>query len=189
MQKSRASQMVLLAWIFFRVLGRCSDGIGLQDFATILVPCFPCAVPDSTWGPHPAQWSLHAAFCQGTSPHSDSSLSLHRLAAACGTKDCCQPSHTSDKQDGPSPKQGHQILLSSATASVLAFGTFCFFIFPTSFPVYHTLKITICGTDSDGFPLNIINQPLGRKPGILGWTPDTATSLASCSLLRTGTRS
>ena len=181
--------MVLLAWNFFRVLGRCCDGKGLQDFASILSPCFPCAVPILKWGPHLAQWSLAAAFCQGTCA---TKLSQKRLVFI-------SPSACSRLRDQrllpiqPHQRQARwpQLQVAASDSSLL----------PWSGSVLRSSRDSVFvfldfdGAVSSSFLPHIkeTKRVDSNWPGAIlqSWsTPATATSLAPCLLLlRTGTRS
>ena len=164
MQKSRASQMVLLAWNFFRVLGRCCDGKGLQDFATILVPCFPCAVPDSDVGPTPRPMVPPCCFLPRDLRHTATRLYLSiGLQPPAGPKTAANPATPATSKMAPAPSSG--IRFCSGVLPVCFIRNILFFSFSDLLDIqFTTHSRSICGTmfqesmDSDGFfPLNIIN--------------------------------
>ena len=193
MQKSRASQMVLLAWIFFRVLGRCCDGKGLQDFATILFPCFPCAVPDSDVGPTPRPMVPPCCFLPRDLRHTATRLYLSiGLQPPAGPKTAANPATPATSKMAPAPSSGIRFCSVVVPLPVCLRSehfVFLFFRPPFQFTT-HSRSQSVERTPTVFLLQHHQPGPLGGQRGIVGWTPDTATSLASCSLLsRTGTRS
>ena len=159
MQKSRASQMVLLAWNFFRVLGRCCDGKGLQDFATILVlhlvPCFPCAVPDSDVGPTPRPMVPPCCFLPRDLRHTATRLYLSiGLQPPAGPKTAANPATPATSKMAPAPSSGIRFCSVVVPLPVcLRSEHFVFLFFRPPFQ-FTTHSRSICGTmfQSPGTP-------------------------------------
>ena len=146
MQKSRASQMVLLAWNFFRVLGRCCDGKGLQDFAAILFPCFLCAVPDSDVGPTPRPMVPPCCFLPRDLRHTATRLYLSiGLQPPAGPKTAANPATPATSKMAPAPSSG--IRFCSGVLPVCFIRNILFFSFSDLLDIqFTTHSRSICGT-------------------------------------------